>query len=263
MNDLAQLMTRVTDELDPDVTALVSGGMARGRRLRTRRRVAGGLGALCATAAVVATAVVVPSYVGGDSTHSDAAVPLASSPGADPAARDELPPLAALADGRVVTMPANSRLVDSWGTRGQGYIAASWRLTPTDGSGAGQVSVLVEYADSRFRDGASTLKGGTPSGAAGDKEAVIAADPCAHAVGDCTRLPDGSWLRTYTAPEPRSGGGESAIIGAHAELWTPGGLHADATAYNAMGEKDTATTRATPVLDEDQLAALLRTAQLG
>jgi hypothetical protein len=49
------------------------------------------------------------------------------------------------------------------------------------------------------------------------------------------------------------------VISAHAELWTTNGLHLSATAYNAMGEKDAAITRETPVLDDDQLAALLRT----
>lgn len=119
--------------------------------------------------------------------------------------------------------------------------------------------MLVE----RYQDLASRDKDGTSSDAAAAKAAKIASDPCSEAAGSCSRLPDGSWLATDTAPEPLSGGGDSAIIGAHAELWTLGGLHISATAYNAMGEKDTAATRATPVLDERQLGAMLRSAQLG
>ncbi|MBW8751930.1 MAG: hypothetical protein JF565_10975 [Propionibacteriales bacterium] len=263
MNDLAQLMERATDDLDPDVAELVAGGMVRGRRLRTRRRVATGLGALGATAAVAATALLVPSFVDGDSPSNDRSLPIASQPHHDATAQDQLPTRDALSGGRVVTMPAPSQLVDSWGSADRGFVAASWRVTPTDGSGAGQVSVLVEYADSRFHDAASALKDGTSSDGAAAKEAKVAADPCADAPGQCTKLADGSWLRTFTAPEPLSGGGDSSIIGAHAELWTPGGLHLDATAYNAMGEKDTATTRTTPVLDAEQLGALVQTAQLG
>jgi hypothetical protein len=263
MNDLTQLMERATDELQPDVAGLVAGGMARGRRLRTRRRVATGLGAVGAIAAVGVTAVLVPSYLGGDSHRSDGSAPVASRTKQESRARAELPSLEALGAGRVVTMPGQSRLLDSWGSVGEGFVAGSWRVTPADGSGAGQVSVIVEYADARYVDPGSVLKDGTSSDAAASKQALVAADPCAEAPGDCTKLADGSWLSTFTAPEPLSGGGDSDIIGAHADLWTPGGLHVSATAYNAMGEKDTATTRTTPVLDDSQLGELLRNAPLG
>ena len=263
MNDLTQLMERATEDLQPDVAGLVAGGMARGRRLRSRHRLATGLAALTGVAAIGATAVLVPSYVGGDSPRSDGSPAVSSRTSHQAPGPTDLPSLAALADGRVVAMPASSRLVDSWGSADEGFVAASWKVSPTDASGAGQVSVLVEYADTRFVDRASQLKDLVPSNGAAAKQAKVAADPCAGALGACTRLSDGSWLNTYTAPEPLSGGGESDIIGAHAELWTSGGLHASATAYNAMGEKDTATTRATPVLDEHQLGELLRNADLG
>jgi hypothetical protein len=263
VNDLTQLMERATDDLQPDVAGLVAGGMARGRRLRNRRRLSTGLAALTGVAAIGATAVLMPSYVGGDSSRSDRAPSISSGTSQETPGPTDLPSVVALAEGRVVTMPAPSRLLDSWGSADEGFVAASWRVSPTDGSGAGQVSVLVEYADTRFVDRASQLKDLTSSDAAAAKEAQVAADPCAHAVGSCTRLADGSWLNTFTAPEPLSGGGDSEIVGAHAELWTPGGLHASATAYNAMGEKDTATTRATPVLDEHQLGELLAKATLG
>jgi hypothetical protein len=263
VNDLTQLMERATDDLQPDVAGLVAGGMARGRRLRSRRRLSTGLAALTGVAAVGVTAALVPSYVGGDSPRSDGTPSFSSRTSHQATAPADLPSLAALADGRVVTMPASSRLVDSWGGDDEGFVAASWKVTPTDASGAGQVSVLVEYADTRFVDRASQLKEGTSSDGAEAKQAKVAADPCADALGTCTQLPDGAWLNLYTAPEPLSGGGDSDIIGAHAELWTPRGLHASATAYNAMGEKDTATTRSTPVLDEHQLGELLRNAELG
>ncbi|MGY2874330.1 hypothetical protein ACVW00_001520 [Marmoricola sp. URHA0025 HA25] len=265
MNDLTQLMERATDDLRPDVSGLVARGMVRGRRLRTRRRVATGLAAAGAVAAVGVTAIVVPSYVGGDA-RSNGSVAATSQNKQTPhqtSVRSDLPSRDTLASGGVVRMPGQSRLLDSWGSTGRGFVAASWSVTPDDGSGAGQVSVLVEYADSRFLDAASLAKDGTSSDAAAAKQAQVAADPCSAAPGDCHRLADGSWLSTFTAPEPASGGGDSAIVGAHADLWTTGGLHISATAYNAMGEKDTSTTRETPVLDSDQLGALLQQAHLG
>lgn len=262
MNDLTQLMERVTDELQPDVAGLVAGGMTRGRRLRTRRRLATALAAAGAVAAVGVTALLVPSYVGGDHRR-EGSLPVASQPKHETSSSAELPSREALAAGRVVTVPGRSELLDSWGARGQGFVAASWRVTPTDGSGAGQISVLVEYGDERHQDLASLDKDGRASDAAAAKAVKMASNPCAEAFGSCSRLPDGSWLATDTAPEPLSGGGDSAIIGAHADLWTPGGLHLSATAYNAMGEKDTATTRTTPVLDEHQLGVMLRSAHVG
>lgn len=264
MNDLTQLMERATDDLQPDVAGLVAGGMARGRRRRTRRRLATGLAAAGTVAAVGVTALLVPSYIGGDE-RPHGSVPVASQPKQHASSPSVLPSLDALASGRVVAVPAGSQLLDSWGGTGKGFVAASWRVTPADGSGAGQLVVLVETVGTRVRldPGSGALEGMPSPGEVTSLSDLLKWGDCARDSAGCTRLPDGSRLRTGTAPEPLSGGGDSAIIGAHADLWTAGGLHLSATAYNAMGEKHTATTRADPVLDEHQLAEMLRAAQLG
>jgi hypothetical protein len=255
MNDLTQLMERTTDDLRPNVAGLVSGGMSRGRRLRTRRRAATGLGAVAAAVVVGAVAVGAPSFVDGDARPE---MPVASHPTRTTAVNVELPTLRALRDGRVVTLPAGTaRLLDSWGSWEEGFIAASWSLTPADGSPAGLVQVLVEYAGpprSPRQGTAVDLAKATSSSF--DQE-------CAEGPGACVQAADGSALMTFTAPEPLSGGGDSDVAATHGSLWTPDGLHVDVTAYNAMAEKGSAPTRTAPVLDEAQLTAMLRGARLG
>ena len=256
MNDLTQLMERTTDDLRPNVADLVSGGMSRGRRLRTRRRAATGLGAVAAAAAVAATAMFAPSFV-GDQPASHTSVATQPKQDARPAG---LPSLEALRAGRVVTMPPNSELITSWGSKEEGFVAASWKVVPADGSGAGEVSVLVEYAVSRL--GPVHGATGAPTGGT-SVAALLEESACGQDRGHCTQLPDGSWLSTITTPEPLPGGAESEIVGAHADLWISNGLHVSATAYNAMGEKDTPVTRTTPVLRAAQLAAMVQAANLS
>lgn len=276
MNDLTDLLERSTADLAPDVAGLVAGGITRGRRLRTRRRLTTGAGALATVAVVGVGAVLLPSLVAGSPTAPRTTPPAAANPAPEPAVR-ELPSRAALAHGSVVELPAGrATLLESHGARD--FVAASWKFAPADGSPAARVEVLIEklplVEDSvgpeptlvpdgltdpdtvtRFR----VLPGRMPpSSATYDLSSYCHADG-----GTCHALGDGTWADTSTLPEPLSGGGDSDVIGAHASLWTVDGFNLVATAYNAMSEKGSEPTRAAAVLDEAQLLAILRAADLG
>jgi hypothetical protein len=257
MNDLTGLLERVTDDLHPDVTTLVAGATTRGRRLRTRRRLATGLGVVAAAGVIGVVAVATPALIGDGATPEPS---VASRPAVtQSAAPADLPSLAALRDGGVVALPVGeARLLRSWGRESQGFVAATWSFTPADGSPAGAVSVLVEKVGVPDKDRAATI----------DELQKLARESAAKASAeeescevDGQLCADGS-TSTFTSREPMSGGGDSDIIGAHADVWTDG-LHLSASAYNAMGEKAPRPTRATPVLSEAQLLAMLQAAHLG
>ncbi|MBO9523402.1 MAG: hypothetical protein J7518_17875 [Nocardioidaceae bacterium] len=230
MNDMTDLLERASDDLLPDVPALVAGGIARGRTLRRRRRLGIAAGALSGVAAVGVGALLVPSYVGGPPSADE--VPVTTQPAAPSA--PGLPARLTLTLPAGVG-PARVTLIRSWGSEAEGFRAAAWTVTPRGGAGAGRVEVLVERTSN-----------------------PKAPKSCAEDPTPCSRRPDGSYVSGFTAAEPLSGGGDSDIVGAHTSLWTPDGLHVTATAYNALGEKDTRATRKDPVLDQAQLADVVR-----
>jgi hypothetical protein len=245
MNDLTKLMERTTQDLLPDVQGLVSGGIQRGRRLRTRRRLAAGAGAAAAVAAIGSVAVLAPSLVAGSSSTpgGGGAGGVATQPTA-PAPK--LPTAQELGSGAIVTLPAGrSKVIEAWGTPAEGHVAAAWKFTPASGGPAARVDVLIENS-------AQDLK-----------HQAVPGEACQADGGRCRQLPDGTWLDAFTIPEPLTGGGDSDIVGAHVTVWTVDGFRITATAYNAMGEKHVAPTRPAPVLNEAQLTAMVRATDLG
>jgi hypothetical protein len=249
MNELHDLMERSTDELLPDVAGLVRGGMERGRTRRRRRRAGLAAGALTGAAALASVALVAPTLIGTGKPDTPL-VPAVIRPAASPTGSSSLLPSPEdLAAGRVITLPGGtSTLIKSWGSREQGFLAASWKFAPADGSPAGLVEARLDIVDtSRVPAGSS----------------VSVDQACRSKDAPCHRDADGSWTITATLTRRNGPGDVSLILGANGSRWAPSGLHLSVTAYNAMGEKDVPTTRPDPVLTRDQLLAMVRAADLG
>lgn len=71
-DDSTSTLRRAAERLEPDIERLVTGGMARGRRLKRRRRAGVSLAAVAAVGVVAASAAVVPQLLDGPAAKGDA-----------------------------------------------------------------------------------------------------------------------------------------------------------------------------------------------
>ncbi|MDH6575590.1 hypothetical protein [Kitasatospora sp. MAP5-34] len=163
--DLAHALDRTTDSLEPDLTALLSGAVERGRS-RRRRRSAGILAGVGACAVIAAAGLVLPGTLAG--THSA---------GSDMESVALAMPRSAITDTQMIqalelTFPGG-RFSQVTGQSNNpsdpsgGYVANSG-LVLDDGHGAAYVGVSALRLKLPLRDGDGLSCDRTPARAAGD-----------------------------------------------------------------------------------------------
>nr|WSX53777.1 hypothetical protein OG409_35570 [Streptomyces sp. NBC_00974] len=163
--DLAHALDRTTESLEPDLTALLSGAVQRGRN-RRRRRTAGAIAAVGGCAVIAAAALVVPGALAGiRSTGSDIepvalAMPRSAITGTQMIQALEM----TLPGGRFSEVTGQSN--DPSDPSG-GYVA-NGELVVDDGHGAAFVGVSAMRLKLPLRDGDGLSCEQTPARAAGD-----------------------------------------------------------------------------------------------
>jgi hypothetical protein len=245
----AQSLRDTGEDLTPvNLTRLVNGGVADGRRRRRRRSaaVAGGSTAL-ALVAVAVGAAVVPSLTGA--THPREVAGPAARPSMSLAASGAPISDRARAQQMVTTLesllPKTARITDAtgrWALADSGahpMTAPLASLVYDDGKGASS----IELALARYP------KGDAPLPTCGDP-AYVPNDVC-HVY----QLPGGGRLLIDQGYEYPSRG--SGTKDWHAVLDLPDGSHVEMDEWNAAAEKGSGVTRATPPLSPEQLRAIV------
>ena len=231
---LADLMHRATENLEPVTPDLLERSVQQGVRLRRRRRRTTILGVTGASAAV-ATAGLIAGGIQLVGSPSEAAVGAAPLPAAKPAPtakpaqvtpKQTLATLRSLIErpGRKLTQP------ETWG--GGDFTGAAYVVD--DGKGASRIDVM--------------LSGGGEG------------NPCATPSAACTTLPDGSVLYAL-ADQPEYSdrrNDKEGVISNYVVLFRPDGRNINLTSYNAPDEKGIQHTRKKPLFSVADLSALAR-----
>jgi hypothetical protein len=242
-------MARATDAAHIDTEALVSSARRRGLAIRRRRQALSTIGGLGVAGAAAALVLAVVPGTGDDAPRAADRSAASSGTGAAPsstaggfAATPTSPftgrsTAAALLYAVQQQSPGGRATDVRWQGPGDvgGETYAVFRFTPTDSGTPGEVGINVQ-------PGMATEVG----------------DTCTPSfMHDCTvrALPDGSTLRTYDDLS----GKDRAGIRRVAELLRPDGVRVIASASNGLDvtENDEQVTRGDPVLDLDQLRAIV------
>jgi hypothetical protein len=224
---LADLMHRATENLEPVSTDLVERTVQQGVRLRRRRTT---ILSVTGASAVLATAGIVVAGTQLLGNPSDAAVAGTTKPSssvAKPAAVTQKETLATLkslieAPGVTLTKP------QTWGDGS--FNAAAYLVN--DGKGASRIEVLVS---------------------GGGEE-----DRCAAPGSGCTTNTDGSTLFTLTEqPEYAGNRNVHGVVSNYVALRLKDGRLISLTSYNAPAEKGTQHTRTKPFFTVAQLTEMV------
>ncbi|NUP18969.1 MAG: hypothetical protein HOZ81_23340 [Streptomyces sp.] len=234
------------DRFDADRTALVAAGLARGRRLRLRRR-ATVLGGAAGIALVgVGGALLVPW--GGTPaprpSSSDVAGQPSGTPTATPTGTSTAPPVTSrqLIEALEGLLPKGK--VSEQDAKGatNSLMPPYVRLVHDDGKGPGAITVGLDRIEPGSEQARQTTK-------CPDK-ALTPHDNCVS-----TLLPDGSLLKLfqgYEYPDRRVDTKRWT-----ADLVTPAGQHVSVSEWNAAAEKGAPISRSEPPLSTAQLKELV------
>ncbi|MFI6448386.1 hypothetical protein [Kitasatospora sp. NPDC050543] len=249
--DLAHALDRTTDSLEPDLTALLSGAVARGRS-RRRRRNAGVIAGVGVCAVIAAAGVVIPGALAW--THSA---------GSDIETVALAMPRSAITGAQMIealegTFPG-SRFSQETGQSNNpsdpsgGYVA-NGELVVDDGHGAAMVGVSAVRLKLPLRDGDGLSCERTPARAAGDT---------------CTlsELPSSAAIPGGAVVMSEQNAAEHPVRADTAHRWTvtvtlkSTGAQLQLVQWNSTGGGSGADapkpTRAAPPLSEQQVVAAL------
>ncbi|MEU8848424.1 hypothetical protein AB0C70_19785 [Streptomyces sp. NPDC048564] len=226
------------DRFDTDRTALVTAGLARGRRLRLRRRAAMAGGAAGIALVGVGGALLLPG--GGTSAPQPSSSSVAEQPSGTPApasvtgreliaALEELLP-----EGKVSAQEARGAT--------DALLPPYVRLVHDDGKGPAAVGVSL----GRIEPGSDRARRTIDC----PDKALVPHDSCVS-----TRLSDGSLLKLFQGYEYPDRRVDTKLWSA--DLLTPTGQHVAVSEWNAAAEKDAPVTRSEPPLSTDRLKELV------
>ena len=219
--------------LSVDVDALVAGGVARGRRLRRRRQVVGGLGAVAAVAVVAGGAV-----WAGQSFGSHAGLSIADRPSVS-ATPDGLPPHAALATADEIKARLSAALPAGLAISGLTVTRAPDQMVLPSGNRPGPDAVHVGFSVNGAVVGISLDWPSAERVALGlsvlppDSECKgsVPMDP------GCRALPDGSWIDTWNERPEGGVGTPKTEVENYVAYWRTDGWRCYASALNSSAEK--------------------------
>jgi hypothetical protein len=227
---LADLMHRATENLEPVSTDLLERTVEQGIRLRRRRTT---LLSVTGASAVLATAGIVVAGTQLVGNPSDAAVAGTTKPSAAPSSvarpaavtpKETLATLKSLIEAPGLTLSKPQ----TWGD--QGFNAAAYLVN--DGKGVSRVEVLVSGGGEQ--------------------------DRCATPGIGCTKNPDGSTLFTVTEqPEYAGNRNVDGVVSNYVALRLKDGRFISLTSYNAPAEKGTRHTRTKPLFTVAQLTSMV------
>lgn len=233
MTDPQSYFRSATDTLEPDVDALVTGGLARGRARRSRRTALAAIGAGTAVAVLAAGAAAVPGLVGG------APEVIAPGSGNNPSGRE--------APSATVSTPSAQRVrtlavkpADVPGEFGSivgGEVAADQGF-PSDHDGViahfrwngAFTSVIIDF-----------LPGKRP---------IAQCQASAQRGMTCAERPDGSAVLTWQERQPLVDGG---VTTRSVALFAVDGWQLTVLSYNAADPKSSEYVAPEPPLSFDQL----------
>ena len=227
---LADLMHRATENLEPVSPDLVERTVQQGLRLRRRRTT---ILSVTGASAVLATAGIVVASAQLLGNTSDAAVAGTTKPSAAPSSVAK--PAAVTQKETLATLKslieAPGRTLSKPGTWGDGSFNAAAYLVD-DGKGVSRVEVLVS---------------------GGGEE-----DRCAAPGIVCTINPDGSTLFTLTEqPEYAGNRNVNGVVSNYVALRLKDGRFISMTTYNAPAEKGSEHTRTKPLFTVAQLTEMV------
>lgn len=223
---MTDLLNRAVATLEPHTEVLLAGGLARGRSLRRRRRLAQGASGV-ALATLIATVTVAVWPASGSASHQRAV-----ATGPSPTAQTTPPPASAPDTGTVTPqvvaqrsfdlLPSGTTTTDRHGNAMDGSVGA--QFVYHDGHGAAKIDVSLDF--------------GPTSGGLGE----------ACQISTCTTRADGSTLAV------RQGSDDPGNPAAEPKQWSvllqrTDGVTITFSEWNAPAEKGAAAvTRATPPL---------------
>ncbi|WP_134740327.1 hypothetical protein [Nocardioides sp. 503] len=228
-DDSTSTLQRAASLLEPDVDRLVTGGTARGRRLRRRHRVGGGIAAAAVVGLVAASAAVVPQLL-----DADGSVPRQGAVAADPTPTPTPEP-------RTPTAPTRRPLAVT-----QAQVPATFaELFPGEITELPQKEVvdeapIVDFQWQGFavRVGITPAEYSLPYSIDTGEQIGTAAGPrkrCQQGgLGGCVPGPDGSWVATYVNTGPAVDGGVSSRF---VTAYTADGWDVMVVSHNAASSK--------------------------
>ena len=244
-DELAELMHRAVDTLDPPTDRLVAGGVARGRTLRRRRYItlaAEGVACVLVLVAVAAMTVQLltarthgtPASAGTKPSQATA-TPTAATPKGTVAVTGQV-----MAQTLLDLLPAelgNVRVIRMAGRSFAGFAAAE--VVIDDGHGAAELAISMTYRMPNHRN-------------------IVSAE-CNDATlwGDvvCRILSDGGYLSTS------HGGASGSTTKWQVQLGRTDNVQIELTEWNAPAEKDARPTRPNPPLTMSQMTTIVRNRQ--
>lgn len=253
MTELSELMDRATRGIAVPTEAIVARVAERGHRLRRRRQVVVGTGAVAAVAVLGVGGVVVGQSLGSSPI---AVSPADDGPSSPPSVSPTLPPHAELAPASVVVDRLRAALPAGVTVTGLSASPDPMRLTPD--SAATYPGYLIHFAIDGARVG---LVVDWPSA---ERVAMGASvlPPDAECRGThpmpatCHALPDGSWVETFDE-RPEGGGAPASEVENYVGYWRTDGWRIYASALNSTQEKGDGTVVSQhPPLTVEQLQAI-------
>lgn len=251
MTDDTDLLRRAASRLDPDIDLLVTGGTARGRRLRRRRRVGAGVGAAAVAGVVAAGAVLVPQLLDDDTKVADGSGFAENSPTA--ADTTPIPPEDIEPDEVEQPSPPEAPELSIRAKDLPGLVTRLFPGTVSDApEDTGQIMSAGQSAQvAHFLWNGTMVSVGASSAGGGDP-----LKRCRSNLGDgstCVERPDGSALMTSEDTGPAVDGGVTARgVGLYVVGWD-----LFAMSYNAGDGKDAPLVADEPPFTHEQLTAIV------
>jgi hypothetical protein len=240
-DELAELMHRAVDTLDPPTDRLVAGGVARGRTLRRRRYFTlAAEGATCVLVLVAVTAMTVQLVTAR--THGTSASAGVKPPPGTPTLMAAPPKGTVAVTGQVMAqtlldlLPAelgNVKVIRMSGRSFTGFAAAE--VVIDDGHGAAELAISMTYWTPNHRNIVS----------AECSDSAVSADAV------CRILSDGGLLSTS------HGGASGSAARWQVQLGRTDNVQIELTEWNAPTEKDARPTRLSPPLTMSQMTTIV------
>ncbi len=240
-DELAELMHRAVDTLDPPTDRLIAGGVARGRTLRRRRYFTlAAEGATCVLVLVAVAAMTVQLITAR--THGTSASAGVKPSPAIPTLTAAPPEGTVAVTGQVMAqtlldlLPAelgNVRVVRMAGRSFTGFAAAE--VVIDDGHGAAELAISMTYRMPNHRNIVS----------------AECSDPTVSTDVVCRIMTDGGFLSTS------HGGGSGIATKWQVQLGRTDNVQIELTEWNAPAEKDARQTRPKPPLTVSQMTTIV------